>query len=140
MNGSDLREHRLAIMTGWGFFGSFGICLILSGFAENSLIAGLSGFVVVVAGFVAHIILNRIYGAGFSQAQIALGLAAFTVGVFCFIASVLFGGILGEADVAIGLVGFSGLAAAFVTYIVINYGVRGSYQMGFRLNAEERRR
>jgi drug/metabolite transporter (DMT)-like permease len=140
MNGSDLREHRLAIMTGWGFFGSFGICLILSGFAENSLIAGLSGFVVIVAGFVVHIILNRIYGAGFSQAQIALGLAAFTVGVFCFIASVLFGGILGEADVAIGLVGFSGLAAAFVTYIVINYGVRGSYQMGFRLNAEERRR
>jgi hypothetical protein len=140
MNGSDLREHRLAIMTGWGFFGSFGICLILSGFAENSLIAGLSGFVVIVAGFVAHIILNRIYGTGFSQAQIALGLAAFTVGVFCFIASVLFGGILGEADVAIGLVGFSGLAAAFVTYIVINYGVRGSYQMGFRLNAEERRR
>jgi hypothetical protein len=136
----DLREHRLATMTGWGFFVSFGVCLILSGFAEDSLIAGLSGFAMIVAGFVAHIILNRIYSVGFSQAQIALGLGAFTIGVFCFVASVLFGGGLGEADVAIGLVGFSGLAAAFVIYIVINYGVRGSYQMVYRLHADERRR
>lgn len=102
--------------------------------------AGLSGFTVIVVGFVAHIILNQIYVTGFSQAQIALGLGAFTVGVFCFIASVLFGAGFGEIDVAIGLVGFSGLAAAFVTYIVINYGVRGSYQMVYRLHAEERRR
>jgi drug/metabolite transporter (DMT)-like permease len=136
----DLREHRLATMTGWAFFVSFGICLILSGFAEDSLITGLSGFAVIVVGFVAHIILNRIYGVGFSQAQIALGLGAFAVGVFCFIASLLFGDGFGEADVAIGLVGFSGVAAAFVTYIVINYGVRGSYQMVYRLHAEERRR
>ena len=31
------------------------------------------------------------------------------------------------------------LAAAFVIYIIINYGVRGSYQMVYRLHAEERR-
>jgi hypothetical protein len=136
----DPREHRLATMTGWGFFGSFGICLILSGFAKDSLIAGLSGFAVIVTGFVAHIIVNLIYGMGFSQPQIALGLGAFTVGVVCFIASVLFSGGFGEVDVAIGLVGFSGLAAAFVIYIIINYGVRGSYQMVYRLHAEERRR
>ncbi len=134
------RDHRLATMTGWGFFGSFGICLILSGFAEDSLVAGLSGFGLLIAGFVVHIIVNRIYGTGFSQPQIALGLGAFTVGVLSFIASVLFNGAFGEVDVAIGLVGFSALAAAFVLYIVVNYGVRGSYQMVYRLHGEERRR
>ena len=41
---------------------------------------------------------------------------------------------------AVGLVGFSGLAAAFVIYIIINYGVRESYQMVYRLHIEERRR
>ena len=31
------------------------------------------------------------------------------------------------------------LAAAFVVYIIINYGVRGSFQMVYRMNAGERR-
>jgi hypothetical protein len=137
---TDAQAHRLAVMTGWAFFASFGVCLILSGFAEDSLIAGLAGYATVIAGFIAHIIVNRIYGAGFTQPQIALGLGSFTVGVLCYIASVLFNPTFGEIDVATGLVGFSALAAAFVIYIIINYGVRGSYQMVYRLHAAERRR
>ena len=123
-------------MTGWAFFGSFGLCLILSGFAEDIARRGLrwlrgdrcarSSRMSSSTGSI---------GAGFTQPQIALGLAAFTVGVFCFIASVLFNPGFGEVDVAIGLVGFSGLAAAFVIYIIINYGVRESYQMVYRLHA-----
>lgn len=140
MTQDDATEHRLAVMTGWAFFGSFGVCLILSGFAEDSLIAGLAGYATLIAGFIAHVIVNAIYRAGFTQPQIALALGAFTVGVLCFIASVLFDPGFGEVDVATGLVGFSALAAAFVIYIIINYGVRGSYQMVYRLHAGERRR
>lgn len=76
----------------------------------------------------------------FPQAQIALGLGSFTVGVLCYIASVLFVPDFGETDVATGLVGFSALAATFVIYIIINYGVRGSYQMVYRLHAGDQRR
>lgn len=140
MNKDDAREHRLAVMTAWAFFGSFGVCLILSGFAQSSLLAGLSGYAMLIAGFIAHVIINAIYRAGFSQPQIALGLVSFTVGVLCYIASVLFSPGFGEIDVATGLVGFSALAATFVSYIIVNYGVRGSYQMVYRLHAEERRR
>jgi hypothetical protein len=139
MTSSDAQEHRLATMTNWAFFGAFGVCLILSGFSENSLIAGLSGFALLAIGFIAHVVINQIYNADFTYPQIALGLVAFTVGVLCFIVSILLNPGFGEIDVAIGLVGFSGLAAAFVIYIVINYGVRGSYQMVYRLPAEERR-
>ena len=94
----------------------------------------------MIAGFVAQVVINFIFRAGFSQPQIALGLVAFTVGVLCYISSVLFTPGFGEIDVEIGLVGFSGLAAAFVIYIIINYGMRGSYRMVYRLHAEERRR
>lgn len=140
MNETDAQEHRLAVMTGWAFFGSFGVCLILSGYGEPSLVAGLAGYATLIAGFTAHVVINTIFRAGFTQPQIALGLGAFTVGVFCYIASVLFTPGFGEVDVEIGLVGFSGLAAAFVIYIIINYGVRGSYQMVYRLHSEERQR
>lgn len=136
----EAQEHRLAVMTCWVFFGSFGVCLILSGFAEQSMTAGLAGFFTVIVGFLAHILLNAIYRAGFTQPQIALGLGAYTVGVLCYLASILVSPDFGEIDVATGLIGFSALAAAFVTYIIVNYGVRGSYQMMYRTHAQERRR
>lgn len=139
MSADDAREHRLAVMTAWAFFGAFGICLILSGFAEESAVAGLSGFALMIAGFVAHVIVNRIYHAGFSQPQVALELGVFTVGALCYIVSVLFDPGFSEADVTMGLVGLTALAAAFVIYIIINYGVRGSYQMVYRLHDAERR-
>jgi len=138
MTAADAREHRLAVMTAWAFFGAFGVCLILSGFSEESLLAGLSGFAAIIAGFVAHVIINRIFAADFSQPQVALGLVAFTVGALCYIASVLFDPGFGETDVATGLVGFTALASAFVIYIIVNYGVRGSYQMVYRLNGAGR--
>jgi hypothetical protein len=133
------QEHRLAVMTAWAFFGSFGVCLILSGFAEDSVVAGLVGYLTIIVGFLAHVLINYIYRARFTQPQIALGLGAFTVGAFCYIASVLVNPDFGEIDVATGLIGFSALAAAFVIYIIINYGVRGSYQMVYRMHAQERR-
>jgi hypothetical protein len=126
-------------MTNWAFFGSFGICLILSGFSEASMIAGLAGFATLIAGFTAHIVINRIFRVGFGQPEIALGLGSFVVGVLCYLASVLVNPSFGEANVASGLIGFSALAATFVIYVIVNYGVRGSYQMIYRLHAQERR-
>ena len=138
MTTTDPQEHRLAAMTAWAFFGAIGVCLILSGFSEDSLLAGLSGFAMIIVAFIANVIINRIYSADFSQPQVALGLGGFTVGALCYIASVLFNPGFGETDIAIGLVGFTALASAFVIYIIINYGVRGSYQMVYRLNGAER--
>lgn len=136
---NEAQEHRLAAMTNWAFFGSFGICLVLSGFAEDSMIAGLAGFATLIAGFTAHIVINRIFRVGFSQPEIALGLGSFVVGVLCYLTSVLVNPNFGEANVASGLIGFSALAAAFVIYVIVNYGVRGSYQMIYRLHVQERR-
>jgi hypothetical protein len=140
VSSTNAQEHRLAVMTVWALFGSFGIGLILSGFAEASPAAGLCGYATLIAGFVAHIVINRIYGTGFTQPQVALGLGVFTVGALCYIASVLFNPGFGEIEVATGLVGFIALAAAFVVYIIINYGVRGSYAMVYRLHGLERQR
>ncbi len=130
----EAQEHRLAAMTNWAFFGSYGICLILSGFAEASMIAGLAGFAALISGFAAHIVINRIFRVGFNQPEIALALGSFVVGVLCYLASVLVDPSFGEANAASGLIGFSALAAAFVIYVIVNYGVRGSYQMIYRLH------
>jgi hypothetical protein len=139
MSASDSSEHRLAVMTNWAFFASFGFCFVLSGFSGNQPIAGLAGFAIFVAGFVAHVIINRIFGVGFSNAQIALGLTIFTVSVLSFIASSLFDPAFSEADVLVGLAGFGAIMSCFIVYVMINYGIRESYAMMHRLHSQERR-
>lgn len=133
-------EHRLAIMTNWAFFASFGFCLVLTGFSEEAPIIGLIGFGAFVAAFIAHVIINRIFQVDFTNPQIALGLTAFVVAVLCFIANCLFDAGFGEADAIIGLLGFGAIAGCFIVYVMINYGVRESYAMMYRLHSQGRRR
>lgn len=139
MGPSALPEHRLAIMTNWALFAGFGICFVLSGFSRGELWIGLFGFALFIMGFVAHIIVNRIFSVGFSNSQVALGLAAFVVGALNFIASCIFDPTFGQTDVFVGLIGFSAIMGSFVVYVLINYGIRGSYVMIDRLNARGRR-
>ncbi|MEO8684746.1 MAG: hypothetical protein ABI414_07895, partial [Devosia sp.] len=134
------QEHRLAIMTNWAFFASFGFCFVLTGFTEDAPLPGVAGFAAFVIGFIAHVTINRIFHAGFTNPQVALGLTAFTVSAVSFIASYLFDPGFSQADILIGLVGFSAIMACFIIYVMINYGVRGSYAMMHRLNSRERRR
>jgi hypothetical protein len=132
-------EHRLAVITNWAFFACFGFSFALSGFTDDNAVAGLAGFAAFVLGFVAHVIVNRIFRVGFTNSQIALGLTVFSVCVLGFIASWLFDPHFVAVDVVIGLVGFGAIIACFILYIVINYGVRGSYGMIQRMHAQGRR-
>lgn len=132
-------ESLLAIMTSWALFAAFGVCFVLSGLAESDLVTGLIGFVAFLAGFGAHIIINRIFDVGFSGPQVALALGAFTAGVLCFIAGAIFDPDFTEADLIIGIAGFGALVTCFLAYVLIKYGIRGSYEMLHQLHSQERR-
>lgn len=132
-------EHRLAVITNWAFFASFGFGFVLTGFTDADVVAGLAGFASFVLGFVAHIIINRIWRVGFTNPQVALGLTVFSVAVVSFIASWIFDRRFTEADVVIGIAGFAAIIAAFIIYIVINYGVRESYAVIQRMHMQGRR-
>ena len=54
-----LGGRRLAVMTNWALFGSFGLCFTLTGFSAADLLAGLFGFALLAAAFGAHIVINR---------------------------------------------------------------------------------
>jgi len=130
-----LQEHRLAIMTSWALWAGFGLCAILSGFSRVDPVIGLVGFACFVGGFVSHVIINRIFSTGFTTPQVSLAMLAFVVAVLGFTAQALFDPSFGEKNILVGLVGFSAIIACFVVYVMINYGIRGSYAMIDRLNA-----
>ena len=81
---SDL-ENRLAVLTNWSFWGSFGVCFVLSGFAESRYLIGVAGFALIGVAFVSHLIINRIFGTSFRNGEITTAVAAFGVALLAFI-------------------------------------------------------
>ncbi len=132
-------EHRLAIVTNWAFFASFGFGFVATGFSDSDVLAGLAGFAAFVLGFIAHIIINRIFRVRFTDPQIALALGLFGVGVVSFVISWVFDASFDTADIVIGIVGFGATGACFVVYVIINYGIRESYSMLHRLHMQRRK-
>ena len=122
-------ERRLAVMTNWAFFGSFGLCFTLSGFSAADLLPGLLGFVLLATAFGSHVIINHIFATRFTKGEVALGFIAFIVSVLGFVLSWLALPHFDTANIAIGLAGFSLLFACFLFYLVARHGVRGSIAM-----------
>lgn len=123
----DARQQRhLLVTTGWAAFGSFGLAFAVAGFANADLGSGLLGFALIVAAYVAHIIVNHVFGASFSAGEVALGFVAFVVSASSFALSWVLTPGFAPANVAIGLAGFAALLAVFVFYMVAVHGVRGS--------------
>jgi hypothetical protein len=119
-------ERKLLVTTSWACFGAFGLAFALSGFSGGNVWAGLFGFALFVAGFAAHVIINRMFGTGFTQGEVALGFVVFAVSASSFALSWLVLPQFPGANIAIGLVGHTALVAAFVFYMMAVHGVRGS--------------
>lgn len=118
-------EKRLAVVTNWGLFGSFGLGSLLSGFHSDSLLVGLLGFVTLIGGFIAHVVINRIYGGDFRTGEIVVALVAFGIAVLGFLIGWLFDPGFSGTDVRLGLIGFSALIVCFLVYLVTKHGIRG---------------
>ena len=129
-------ERRLAVVANWALFGSFGLGLIQSGGADGRSVLGLIGFALIIVGFIAQVIINRIFGGGFTSGEIALGFSAFGVALIGFVARWLFDPGFTAADAVIGLAGFAAIIASFIAYIVLRYGLKGSFSMFHQLRGD----
>jgi hypothetical protein len=122
-------ERRLAVIANWGLFGTFGLGLIQSGIRSGTIALGLLGFALILVGFISQVIINQVYGRGFTTGEVALGFVGFGVAVLGFVASWIFDPNFGTAEIVIGLSGFAAIIAAFLIYLVTKYGLKGSFSM-----------
>jgi hypothetical protein len=122
-------ERRLAVVANWGLFGSFGLGLIQSGIGSGGIVIGLLGFALILVGFIAQMIINQVYGYGFTPGEVAFGFVGFGVAVLGFVASWIFDPTCGTSDIVIGLSGFAAIIIAFLVYLVTKYGLKGSFSM-----------
>lgn len=130
-------QRRLAVTTHWGFFGSFGLAFAMTGFRSADALFGLAGFALIGAGFSVHVLLNWMHRTSFTPGEVALGLVLYVTGLLSFVASWIGASRFPAANMAIGLIGFGGLFAGFVAYMVYNHGVRGSIRMFDRVRLND---
>lgn len=122
-------EKRLAVTTNWAVFGAFGLCFILSGFQAERVGLTLLGFGGILAGFIAHVLINRVYRVGFSKGEVVAGFVAFGVSLLAFILNWLANPRFGTAEIISGVAGFGAIVVTFFLYLVFRFGVRGSFSM-----------
>ena len=89
----------------------------------------VAAFVIILLGFVSHVIVNAVLETEFTKGETALGAACFTFAVMVFAVS----GILSEDQNFYRLilpvtVGFSSLIGAIIIHLLIMYGPRKSLE------------
>jgi hypothetical protein len=119
-------EKGILVFSIWAALGILGIGIVLEGFARDSWAISAAGVATIVAAFVAHIVVNEVFGAGFTRGEAALGIGAYGLLGFVFLFGALSGD-MSKADYYSGLTLFGVLAAGFLIYLTTQHGLRGAF-------------
>jgi hypothetical protein len=125
---SDL-ENRLAVLTNWSFWGSFGMCFVLSGFAENRYLIGVAGFALIGVAFVSHLIINRVFETSFRNGEITTAAAAFGIALLAFILAWIVAPDMDRPRVWLGLTGAALGVGGMFAYLTARFGLINSFSM-----------
>lgn len=132
-------ERGILVFSIWAVPGIAGLCLVLEGFSRDSYLISLFGIGLLIATFLAHIIVNAIFGQGFTPGETVLGIGSFGVLALVF----LFGsvrGALSMSDFYAGITLFGSLAAGLLVYLSTRYGLRGAFSKFHAATAPVRER
>ncbi|WP_114011573.1 hypothetical protein [Cohaesibacter intestini] len=122
----SITERDLLVHANWAVLGLCGTAFLLEGFATDSFLLSLVGICVIVAGFIAHMVINAIAGTAFSSGETALGMGLFGIAILVFIAAWLQGA-LSMSDYWSGLALFAVLTVGLPVYMATRYGLRGAF-------------
>src|SRR6218665_4070148 len=119
-------ERSILVFSVWAVLGFFGLGCFLEGMARDLFSLSALGVGVIIAAFVAHIVINVIFATCFTPGEAAFGIGAYGLLGLVFIV----GAISGEmtmADYYSGLLLFGVLAAGFLAYMLTRHGMRTAF-------------
>lgn len=135
-----LDRHALVTAV-WLALGFVAAILLDYGFGAGGMPAIAVAFIVVLAAFVGHVIINVVYATGFTQRELALGLVLYAGALVALaLASLLLPDFAARNFLPLGL-GLLAVAAAVIIYMIIRFGLRRSFDAfdvisDFRAGAE----
>ena len=122
-----LDRHAL-VLTIWLTAGLIAATLFHFGAGAGGSAFIFAAFAIVAAAFVGHVIVNVVLGRDFGARELALGLVFYAVALLAFgVATLLSPDFAARAFWATSL-GFVGLSAIFVVYLVTKSGARSAFE------------
>ncbi len=119
-------ERGILVFSIWATLGFLGLGFWLEGMARDMMVLSFVGIALMVAAFVAHIIVNAVYRQGFSRGETALGIGLYGLAALLYVGGRL-QGTMSTTGARSGLALFGVLAAGFIAYLATRHGVRGAF-------------
>lgn len=98
------------------------------GFGRGGTPYILAGFAAILAGFVAHVIVNVVYGTGFSPRELGLGLVIYGLALVLFVVVSLVSASFALHNFLPLSIGFITTGAVVVFYLITRYGARHAFE------------
>ncbi len=86
------------------------------------------GFVVLLAAFIGHVIVNIVFGTQFTPREVALGLVVYGVRVLGFVLAMLLSSSFESLYAVPVSLGLLGMASAIVIAMILWLGLRGAFE------------
>ena len=123
---AGLDRHAL-VLAAWLPAGFVALSLFRYGFGAGGAWWLAGGFAAILAGFVAHIVINAVLATNFSPREVALALVLFLAAALAFVlATLIVAGFAGRHFLPVTL-GMAALATVVIFYMVARHGTRGAF-------------
>jgi hypothetical protein len=119
-------ERGILVFSIWATLGFLGVGFWLEGATRDAMALSLLGIALILAAFVAHVVVNAVYRQGFGQGEAALGIGLYGLMALLYVGARLQGS-LNATGTNAGLALFGVLALGFVVYLATRHGVRGAF-------------
>lgn len=119
-------DRGILVSAIWAALGLLGLGIVLEGFTRDSWAISVAGVATLAVAFAAHMIVNAVFGTGFSRGETALGIGMYGLLGFVFLAGAVSGG-MSRADYHSGLLLFGTMAVGFLVYLTTRHGLRGAF-------------
>jgi hypothetical protein len=121
---SDRLDRHALVMAIWLPAGFVAMALLHYGFNSGGPLWVLSGFVPILAGFVAHVIVNAVLGTGFTEREVGLALTLAAAAMLSIVVAVFLADEFAEKYFLPVMGCTTGLVAIIVAYLLIRHGPR----------------
>jgi hypothetical protein len=122
-----LDRHSLA-MTIWLCCGFVAAACFSYGFGAGGVPFVACGFIVILAGFVAHIIVNAVHDAHFTSRELALGLVAYAGALVGFGVALLISDDFARHQFLPVSLGLITVPAVVLFYMIVHFGLRRTFE------------
>ena len=121
-----LDRHALVLAV-WLPAGFVALALLHYGFGPGGAWWVAAGFAALLAGFVAHVIVNAVLGTTFTGREAGLGMVVYAIGMVALVLAVLLGDGFAVRFFLPAASGMIALLLAAVFYMLIRFGTRDAF-------------